>query len=375
MKKTLVALAIAGAFTGAAYAQSSVTIYGIVDGGVQVNDPKAGTTNNAGSISGVNGGIQSGNRLGFRGSEALGGGNNAIFTLENGYSVDDGSLGQSGRIFGRQAFLGLQNANYGTLVMGRTALFSSGTGSFDKFGSIADIGSTGFGAAGTQSVMTSSAALRVDNSIAYVSPKFYGMSAGYGHAFRWNGQELPGSSGGNNHADEAYIDYYNGPFSGVITYDRFSCRECTSAAAKSDHIEQHWQFAAKWDFGFMKLLGAYAYETNLVAGFGFGTGTYANTTQNSALQSSGTDANAFSVGVLFPYGAHSFGANYQQRKWDSNQYTPEAKRETWAIEYQYAFSTRTNLYAYYTEVSDKDAAKTANWGGLQQYAIGLRHLF
>ena len=359
MKKTLVALAIASAFTGAAYAQSSVTMYGIVDGGVQVNDPKGGTVTNAPSATGINSGIQSGSRFGVRGSEALGGGLSAIFQLENGYSVDTGQLGQGGRLFGRQAYVGL-GSNWGSMVMGRLAMFSSGTGNFDKFGAIADIGSTGFGAAGTQSVMTSSAAQRGDNAIAYVSPKFAGASFGYGHYFNFDGQELPGNSPKNNHADMFYVDWYGGPFSGVFTYDRFSCEQGTTCQALSsgDRIEEHYQFAAQWNFGFMKLLGAYAMEKNLVMGLGFGTGTYAQTTQNSALQSNGQDADAFSVGAIFPWGAHSFAANYQQRKWDSNAKMGSAKRDTWAFEYQYAFSKRTNLYAYYTEVNDKDAAKS-----------------
>jgi GBP family porin len=372
MKKTLVALAIASAFTGAAYAQTSVTMYGIVDGGLQVNDPKAGTTTNAPGITGFNSGIQSGSRFGVKGTEALGGGLSAVFQLENGYGVDDGQLGQSGRLFGRQAYVGL-GSPWGTVVAGRLATFSSGTGAFDKFGSIADIGSTGFGAAGTQSVMTMSAAQRFDNTIAYVSPKMAGFSFGYGHSFRTNGQELPGNAAKNTHNDMFYGDYYAGPFSGVVTYDRLACEEC-AIAGDSDKQEM-WQFAGQWNFGFMKLLGAYAMEKNLVAGLGFGTGTYSQTTQNSALQSSGQDANAWSIGAIFPYGAHSFAANYQERKWDSNSKMGEAKRQTWAFEYQYAFSARTNLYAYYTEVTDKDAAKTASWGGLQQYSLGIRHQF
>lgn len=367
MKKTLVALAIASAFTGAAYAQSSVTMYGIVDAGVQVTDPKKGNSIDQDKTIGLNSGMQSGSRFGVRGSEALGGGLNAIFTLENGYSPDTGQLGQGNRLFGRQAWVGL-NGGFGSVVMGRVALFSSGTGSFDKFGSVADIGSTGFGYAGTQSVMTSSNAVRLDNTIAYVSPKFAGASFGWAHSFRNDGSELAGGAAKNNHADAFYVDYGWGPLQTVVTYDRIVVEEVNLANER----EEHYQFAANYNLGFMKLLGAYAHEKNLVAGMGLSAPI------TSALQSSGQKANAWSVGALFPFGAHTVGVNYQQRKWDNNSATTisnAAKRETFALEYQYNFSKRTNLYAYYTEVKDKDAAKTANWGGAQQYAVGLRHAF
>ncbi|HBY59553.1 MAG TPA: porin, partial [Solibacterales bacterium] len=93
MKKSLLALALLGAF-GAASAQSSVTLYGIADVNVQRSDPKAGTASDPQATTGVASGYQAGSRLGVRGTESLGGGLNAIFTLELGYNIDDGSRGQ-----------------------------------------------------------------------------------------------------------------------------------------------------------------------------------------------------------------------------------------------------------------------------------------
>src|SRR5512134_4066319 len=90
MKKSLIALAVFGAFSGAALAQSNVTLYGILDVNYQRNDPEVGD-----STSGINGGHQSGNRFGLRGSEALGGGWNAVFTIEGGFNIDTGTSGQS----------------------------------------------------------------------------------------------------------------------------------------------------------------------------------------------------------------------------------------------------------------------------------------
>ncbi len=88
MKKNLIALAIFGAFSGAALAQSNVTLYGIIDVNYQYNDPDV---SGASSTSGINSGHQSGSRWGIRGSEALSPNLNAVFTLEGGFGVDDGT--------------------------------------------------------------------------------------------------------------------------------------------------------------------------------------------------------------------------------------------------------------------------------------------
>ncbi|MEG1833387.1 MAG: porin, partial [Burkholderiaceae bacterium] len=94
MKKNLIALAIFGAFTGAAFAQSNVTLYGIVDGGLQYNGTNVlNTTTKAiesKSQFGVDGGYVAGNRFGLRGAEALGGGTSAIFQIESGFNIDNG---------------------------------------------------------------------------------------------------------------------------------------------------------------------------------------------------------------------------------------------------------------------------------------------
>jgi predicted porin len=94
---------------GAAHAQNSVTLYGLIDEGVNF-------TNNAGSGSAGN---AAGSRWGVRGSEDLGSGLSAIFRLEGGFNASNGEFGQEGRLFGRQAYVGLQSDRYGTLTLGR----------------------------------------------------------------------------------------------------------------------------------------------------------------------------------------------------------------------------------------------------------------
>ncbi len=82
MKKNLIALAVFGAFSGAALAQSNVTLYGIIDVELSVQRPRLGSIS---STKGINSGHQSGNRFGIRGSEALSPSLNAVFTIEAGF--------------------------------------------------------------------------------------------------------------------------------------------------------------------------------------------------------------------------------------------------------------------------------------------------
>ncbi|WP_322019391.1 MULTISPECIES: porin [Paraburkholderia] len=114
MKKSLLALAALGVFANSAYAQSSVTLYGIIDEGFNIN------TNTGGKhLYSLASGVMQGSRFGFRGSEDLGGGLKALFVLENGFDVNNGKLGQGGLMFGRQAYVGLGSSQFGTVTLGR----------------------------------------------------------------------------------------------------------------------------------------------------------------------------------------------------------------------------------------------------------------
>ncbi|MCA3847486.1 MAG: porin, partial [Burkholderia sp.] len=111
MKKRLLAGAGVALIAGAAHAQSSVTLYGIIDEGLTYTSNLAVAGPN-GTVSGkpawrMLGGVQQASRWGLRGVEDLGGGLAAVFTLENGFDPSTGKLGQGGLIFGKKAFVGL----------------------------------------------------------------------------------------------------------------------------------------------------------------------------------------------------------------------------------------------------------------------------
>jgi predicted porin len=114
MKEKLIVLAAVAGFSGLAHAQSSVTLYGLIDVGVLYANNTGGH-----SLTQMSSGNINGSRWGLRGTEDLGGGLQALFVIESGYSLNNGKLGQGGDLFGRQAYVGLSSSSLGTLTIGR----------------------------------------------------------------------------------------------------------------------------------------------------------------------------------------------------------------------------------------------------------------
>ncbi|VVD93039.1 porin [Pandoraea horticolens] len=213
MKKSLLALGVLGAFAGAAHAQSSVTLYGIIDAGLQyvskTGGNLAGTGNTSKNFQFANGNLQ-GSRWGLKGAEDLGGGLKAIFVLENGFNLGSGTLGQNGRMFGRQAYVGLSSATAGTLTIGR------------QYDSVVDF--VGPYASGSQWSTFAGAhpfdndnlnnSFRVNNAVKYTSVNYGGFSAGgmYGFSNSANNGST-GSGFANNRAYSFGAGYANGPLS------------------------------------------------------------------------------------------------------------------------------------------------------------------
>ena len=159
---------IIGGFAAQAQAQSNVTIYGIVDAGIVSERGGA-----AGSVTKVTSGIGSQSRLGFRGTEDLGNGLSAIFQLETGVKIDDGSLDNSNSaLFSRQAYVGLKSKEAGTLTIGRqyTMLYNAMSQVADPFGA-------GYAGSIKNLFPAAGANTRVSNAVVYATPVMSGFSA------------------------------------------------------------------------------------------------------------------------------------------------------------------------------------------------------
>jgi len=360
MKKSLVALAVLGAFAGAASAQSSVTMYGIFDVNYQMNDFRNPLTS---STSGINGGHQFGSRFGVRGAEDLGGGLAAIFTIENGFSPDTGALGQGGRLFGRQAWAGVRSNSFGSIVAGRIAIFGSGTGSWDMFGNVDPFG-TGFGASSLGSTFSSANSIRVDNAVAWQSPNWSGFRAGAGYSFNAGvsgpSQEVAGSSN-NTRVLFTGLNYTGGPIFAAMTYDQIK-NACTPTGCPPD-TQTHLQIGASFDLKFAKLHAAYAKEDNL-------------RTAATVTSPAGSDATAYMVGATVPVTkALTLLASYQSR--NGKPLTAggaEADRVVMSIGGTYALSNRSNFYFSYGDSNGKKALDNTS-ADFRQYTVGLAHRF
>ena len=180
MKKTLAAVAVLGAFAGTALA-ADVTLYGKVDGGLnythvseeeQVGDHVSSSNSNDFS---ARSGQNSGSRFGLKGTEQISDGLTVGFQLESGFNVDDGKLGQGGRIFGREARV-YAKTDFGEIAFGRMGGLDSGLGSYDLIGDASVFG-TGWGDyAGSLGNYFIGLTDRYDNMITYKSPEFAGLT-------------------------------------------------------------------------------------------------------------------------------------------------------------------------------------------------------
>jgi predicted porin len=380
MKKSLIALAVLGAMSGAASAQSSVTLYGIFDIGIQWNELGAATGNPASpfaseDVFGVESGYQSGSRFGLRGSEALGRNWNAIFTLEGGYDGSTGQSGQGSRLFGRQIWAGLQHSGLGSFVAGRVATPSSGTGSFDLWGSV-DPFATGWGINSLGSTFIPSNALREDNAVLWASPTWAGFKLAASYSFNINGNEVV-PSGNNTTGATLAANWTWGPLMLAATYDVIGKPDNAPAGTADQKMTQ---LGGTFDFKFLKIHGAYAIQDNVrFVQSGISGGSF----QPTGIV--GYDNNAYMLGVTVPLFGGSLLGSYQTSDADSvvtGTTVFEPDYNVWGIGYSYPFSRRTNMYIGYGQ-AEWDGTITTTPATVapsqrfdrSQFAIGLRHLF
>lgn len=341
MKKSMIALAVLAAVAGSAQAQSSVTVYGIADMALQVGNNGSG----AGSKVALDSGEQAGSRIGFKGTEDLGGGLKAIFDLEAGIYMDNGQS-QGGLTFGRQAWVGLQG-DFGTVKLGRQY-----TPQFYFFDAVDpfDLGFTS-GAAGASTStggvfgFLSASAWRVNNSVSYQSNNMGGFSTMvlYG----------AGEVAGNNSAGRSVGingQYSDGPlYVGAVYYKQ---NDAASNGVKSV------LFGATYNFGVAK------------AAFG-----YSKDTSDANI----IDTKGYTLGVTVPVTpADNILATAARLQ---NNLVSTANNSTQlAIGFTHALSKRTNIYGSYSRVTN-DA--NVNGGGLAAmngatstlFNVGILHAF
>ncbi|AIO74096.1 porin [Burkholderia multivorans] len=192
MNKTLIVAAAAASFATVAHAQSSVTLYGVLDAGITYQSNVASK-----SLWSMGSGIDQ-SRFGLRGSEDLGGGLKAIFTLESGFGIGNGRLANNGGMFNRQAFVGL-SSQYGTVTLGRQ--YDSVQDYLAPLSATGSWGGTYFAHPLNIDNLSTNNGYAANNSIKFTSANYAGLQFGGTYSFS-NNQNF-----GNNRAYSGGVSY------------------------------------------------------------------------------------------------------------------------------------------------------------------------
>lgn len=320
MKKSLLALAVLGAFAGVASAQSSVTIFGVVD--LSVNQIENGNVKTTSMQSNQ----LNSNRLGFRGVEDLGGGLSAGFWIEGAMSSQDGTAG--GQTWQRRSTVSLVSQAGGELRLGRDYVPSFwNLAVFDVYGANGIGNDTNLISVANPANSGAGTGVRANNSIGYFLPKLGGL---YGQAMYALGQ-----GNDNNKYWGARIGYAAGPFDMAFAYG------VTDTVTPED--AEVMNIGGSWNFGFMKLLALWneIQFANLKETY-FGLGVSVPLGQGELKAGFGDVNNSGTNGAGLPLA----GAN-----------TDAADAQIISVQYIYNVSKRTAIYGGYSTL-DNDAASS-----------------
>lgn len=325
---TLAVLALA---PGRAAAQSNVSIYGILDGGlVRENGGPAGHVTNIG------GGIASSSRIGFKGKEDLGGGLAAVFQIENGFGSDTGAASQGGLLFGRQAYVGL-TGGFGSFTLGRqyTPYYKTLRDIGDPFGAVSLAGRSG------NLFVTNT---RANNMVEYISPSYGGVKLDLAYA----AGEVAGDSTRNRQLSGS-IGYSGGDLAVQLGHHRIDNATATDATRNT-------LVSARYRFG--KLLAHASYAHN--------KGPRDADSRDMLL---GATIQLATGKLLVSHVRHD---DREAANNDAHQ---------WGVGYHHQLSKRTDIYVAYAKIDNRNAAafKVGNASetgtGDRAFNLGVRHNF
>jgi predicted porin len=347
MKKSLLALAVLGAFAGAATAQSSVTIYGSID--LAIAKSNGGTAGNNGGPAGASKAWtmqqSNGSRLGFRGNEDLGGGLSAQFQIEHRYTPDDGAA--NAVFWAGRSYVQLSSATMGRVYLGReyTPAFWPAVKS-DPFGwdGVGQLGSLQWG--GYLSPGNPNGGVRSSNTIGYKTPNMGGLTAQA--AFGLSETTNAGRNNGFN------VEYGAGPIYAAVGIERIS----KGANDRRGLVN----FALHYDFGVAKVMGYYAR-----AKVGAATNAHAGGLESNKV---------FSLGVLAPVGPGNLKAAVLRLDPQGNNPNGGSNQTTkYAVGYDYALSKRSFIYGDVGVTRGGVTAGASQLTNNNTFALGVKHTF
>lgn len=339
MKKSLIALAVLAA-SGAAMAQSSVTMYGIADvwfGTVKTNNGTSSLTQTKLESGGVNG-----SRWGIKGSEDLGGGLKANFQLEQGFNIDDGKGGETNAktaaAFSRQSWVGL-SGGFGAVKLGRmpTALDDVNGASNAVFDSKLSATNDVF--------LSGGYTVRPDNSLFYQAPNFSGFSGAISYSL---GEDKTAATSATS-TTSMNLTYAAGPLAVQFGYQ---VQDIVNAVATSADLK-YTRLGASYNFGVATLKASYGAVDNLG-------------------NVSGADTSEYQIGVDFPVSA-ALTLSGNIAKSDDNAKAGDAERTGYGLGAKYDLSKRTFVYGGYRHAKTDNVSTPDTKTDV--FAVGVQHRF
>jgi predicted porin len=318
-------------------AQSNTAMYAILDAGIAYDNG-----NSAGSVTAIKSGQESSSRLGFKGNEDLGDNMKALFVLEEGIVLNTGVSDQGGRLFGRQAYVGL-GGDFGTVTVGRqyTPIYLA-YGAIDPFGnnSAGDI-NTLFGAdynfIGNHK--------RIDNAMVYTSaPNSMGINASVAYSFG-------GQTGDTSALSQAGLSLGYTSSAMKIIYAYHEANE-DKPPVNGDTYKSHF-LGATYDFAPVKTHIAF----------------------DQTMQGDGFKTQSYLLGATIPFGKHALFGDYTFRE---NKVTADAHTNQLAMGYNYSLSKRVNLYTIFSYLKNdaNSKVKTDELGSnVTTVQAGIRYAF
>ena len=387
---TAIATCLTAFASDGAHAQSSVTLYGLIDTSITyaTNQRTQGAGSPGSGSVGLTSGALNASRWGLRGREDLGGGMAAVFTLENGFTGTNGKLSQKGvDMFGRQAWLGVSSRTAGTLTFGRQ---------YDLIlDFVTPLGASGPGWGGNLAVHPydnddSNRNLRINHAVKYTSPTYRGLTFGALYGF-----SNTAGAFSNNAVWSAGLGYANGPLKLGAGYLKISrdrnapnpdgaLSTVDGSATITGGNQQIWAVAGRYAFGPHSVGAAWSHSaTDGVSGVLQGSGITPLKGESLVFDNFTVDGRyfvtqAFSVAAAYTYTMGRFDTRTGQTRPKWNHVVTQA---------DYAFSKRTDAYleAVYQSVSGGNGNPAFNatvWtmtpsanSNQLVVALGLRHKF
>ncbi len=360
MKQNVIAASVLALLASAAHAQSSVTIYGIADAGFVHESGGA-----AGSVNKISSGVGSASRIGFRGTEDLGGGTSALFVLENGHRLDTGDVDAAGTIFNRQAYVGLKG-RAGQLTVGRQH-----TPWHQALVQVGDPFSTGYAGSSKNLFPDFGANVRTSNTVMYTTPVMGGLTA----EAAYSAGEQAGSTKSGRQLG-ASLGYASGPLNVRLAYNHKNSDVAAAPGVTplTRGSGSNKLLTANYDFKVVKAYLAFSVDK------GFNSAPLGNNSNpyGGIAPTPSTDGKEILLGAVVPAGPGNLVLTLQ-RKDDRTMRNQDARSV--GIGYLYQLSKRSTLYTVYGAIDNENGAgytvanNSESGSGDRAFNLGIRHAF